>query len=65
ENLEGAQVQVFDRWGGEVFSSSDYQNDWQGTRGKDILPDGTYHYIVTFGGSSKIYKGAITILRNR
>lgn len=56
------EVYVFNRWGSEVFYTTDYQNDWNGTSddGSD-LPDGTYYYILKC--SDKTYKGAITILR--
>ena len=39
-------VQVFDKWGDEVFSASNYQNDWAGTGKNGLLPDGTYYYLV-------------------
>ena len=68
ENIEtfgSANVTVFDRWGAVVFQQSGYQNDWAGTAGKDILPDGTYFYIVTFDDSDQVYKGSITIIRNQ
>ncbi|MGF1533429.1 MAG: PKD domain-containing protein [Bernardetiaceae bacterium] len=35
----GWQLHVFDRWGGEVFRSDDYQNDWG-----DDLKSGAYFY---------------------
>ncbi len=47
EHFPGAMLHVFNRWGSQVFESSDYQNDWNGTNknGED-LPDGTYFYIL-------------------
>ncbi|MEP2025430.1 MAG: PKD domain-containing protein [Reichenbachiella sp.] len=68
ENVEtfgSVNVVVFDRWGKLVYEKKGYQNDWQGTAGADILPDGTYYYIITFDESDQAYKGAITIIRNR
>ena len=64
ENLGDCTVRVFDRWGKEVYSQVGYQNDWSGYSGTDILPDGTYYYLVTFKGSDKVYQGALNILRN-
>jgi gliding motility-associated-like protein len=58
-------VAVYDRHGKKVFSSRGYKNDWEGVYGKDILPDGPYYYVVTFDGSPIVYKGALTILRNK
>lgn len=56
------EVFIFNRWGSEVYYTTDYQNDWRGTSdGGDDLPDGTYYYILKC--ADKTYKGAITILR--
>jgi gliding motility-associated-like protein len=43
-------VKVFNRWGNEVYSNSNYQNNWSGKGvsnfiGEDV-PSGTYFYIV-------------------
>jgi len=58
-------VYIFDRWGQEVYRSFNYQNDWKGTnKNGDQLPDGTYYFVVTFGSTKTVHKGAITILSN-
>ena len=44
-------VQVFDKWGDEVFQESNYKNDWVGMgKGGKELPDGTYYYLVKING---------------
>ncbi len=59
---------VFNRWGVEVYKASPYNNDWDGTMqgkmavGKDVLPEGTYFYILDLDGD-KIVKGYIYITR--
>ncbi|MDA3954939.1 MAG: DUF2341 domain-containing protein [Bacteroidales bacterium] len=64
--FETATVYIFNRWGEEVFSQQGYMNDWDGRNSNgDILPDGTYYYIIKFPDSSKHYSGSITILRNQ
>ncbi|MCP4459084.1 MAG: PKD domain-containing protein [Cytophagales bacterium] len=63
--FERVEVRVYDRYGKLVFEDNDYQNDWEGTFDKDILPDGTYYYLITFPGANNKYNGAITILRNK
>lgn len=40
---DGWGLQVFDRWGAEVYKSDNYQNDWDGAN----LVDGVYYYILT------------------
>ena len=56
-------VMVFDRWGKQVFKTENYQNDWGAVNGSDILPEGEYYYVITFGESDKVYKGTITVIR--
>lgn len=41
-NYTSINVTVFNRWGKKVFSSNNYQNDWDGAG----LPASTYFYIV-------------------
>ncbi len=66
DSYDDCNVSVYDRWGNEVFSTDHYQNNWAGTnRNGDILPDGTYYYLVRFKNSDKVYKGAVSLLRNK
>jgi gliding motility-associated-like protein len=65
KTFKNTTLYIYDRFGLEVYQKRAYQNDWNGTKGNDQLPDGTYYYIVTFDDSTTVYKGAITILRNR
>lgn len=65
ETFSEADVFVFDRWGLEVLRVIGYQNDWGGVSGTDQLPDGTYYYIIKVSESDKVYKGALTVLRNK
>ena len=56
---------VFNRWGDKVFGASPYQNNWDGKSttglrvGGDVLPVGTYFYILDLGDGSKAFKGSI------
>lgn len=52
-------LQVFNRWGQEVYETKNYRNGW---RAAD-LPDGTYFYIFTTLRDGKEYTGHLTILR--
>ncbi len=40
---DGWGLQVFDRWGAEVYKSDNYKNDWDGGQ----LVEGVYYYILT------------------
>jgi gliding motility-associated-like protein len=64
ESYPDAQVRVVDSRGTVVLSCTGYRNDWDArNRHGDILPAGTYYYIITFGDTGRVYKGAITVLR--
>ena len=73
--IEGLQayphntVQIFDKWGNEVFSETNYKNDWSGTNKNSLLPDGTYYYLVKLNadnsaaGGKNDYTGSLMIKR--
>ncbi|UCS95459.1 gliding motility-associated C-terminal domain-containing protein [Echinicola marina] len=57
------EVIVVNRWGGEVFKSSSYNNDWDG----GSLNGGTYYYKLKIrdseSGSEMQFTGYVTIIR--
>lgn len=60
--LKPCSVSILNRWGQEVFSSSDYENDWGGTWDGKPLQEGTYYYIIKCIEGS-VFKGPINIIR--
>ncbi len=62
-------ITILNRWGVEVFKSSDYQNNWDGkNKNGDPLPEDTYYYILkvedVFNNSkTRVYKGYVVIKR--
>jgi len=59
-----SQVQIFNRWGDEVYRSiKPYGNNWDGTYNGEDLPADTYFYIVTFGGGRPPMNGYLMIQR--
>jgi len=55
ENYPQAQVRVYNRWGVEVYAATQgYNNDWRGTYKNDILPAGSYYYIIDLEADNKI-----------
>ena len=47
-NLNVEKAQIFNRYGMEIFSKSNYTNEWYGqTNGGHILPSATYYYVLT------------------
>ncbi|MBI9058686.1 MAG: gliding motility-associated C-terminal domain-containing protein [Labilibaculum sp.] len=63
ENLENISLTILDRRGIEVYTSTDYRNDWNGKdrNGTDLVVD-TYFYVLELN-DGKIYKGYIVIKR--
>jgi gliding motility-associated-like protein len=64
--LRQARVQVFNRYGGLVYESRDYKNNWNGTYNGRPVADGTYYFVITYtliNGKPEYMKGNVTILR--
>jgi gliding motility-associated-like protein len=67
ENIElfpNNQITVVNRQGQPVFTTESYDNNWGGTFNGNILPDGTYYYVLKFTDTGEFQKGAVNILRN-
>ena len=66
-------LDIFNRWGNQVYKSTDYKNTWDGKGNQpnrimgDDLPDGTYYYVVLATdrstGSIRKFAGFITLKR--
>ena len=65
ESLSTSRVYIYDKRGKEIYFDEDYKNDWNGYFDNDELPDGTYYYVISFTDSDKLYRGSITLLRNK
>lgn len=61
ENIEfypGNELQVFNRWGQQVFVAANYGNDWSPTE----LNEGTYQYRLSLP-NGEVYSGALRVVR--
>jgi gliding motility-associated-like protein len=56
-------VDVFNRYGVEVFHSAGYIKPWDGTFKGQGLPTGTYYYLIDLKNTMKKLAGAVTIIR--
>ena len=45
-------IEIYDRYGNQVFEARPYDNTWDGTRNNNDLPKGTYFYILDLGDGS-------------
>lgn len=58
------EVAIFNRWGNEIFSSTGYREPWDGTRGGEELPAGSYYYIIDYKQDGKEnLNGTVNIIR--
>jgi gliding motility-associated-like protein len=62
-----ARVEIYNRWGQQIFFSEGQYSPWDGTHHGESVPDGTYYYIITLNDAANTppFKGALLVLRNR
>lgn len=64
--IDELEIIVFDRWGGEVFRSTNINIGWDGyIKGKLATPD-VYGYVARIkclGGEETVFKGNVTVLQ--
>ena len=65
EDFSNNRLQIFDRYGNDVFEMNGYNSTWGGTAlSGGNLPRGTYFYILDLNGDgSEVTKGWIQIIR--
>ncbi|MFT7189202.1 MAG: gliding motility-associated-like protein, partial [Sediminicola sp.] len=56
-------LEIYDRYGNQVYSKANYDNTWNGEGKNGELPKGTYFYILDLGDGSEVRKGWIQIIR--
>lgn len=59
----GATVQIFNRNGQSVYLSNGYNRAWDGKYLGNVLPSGTYYYIINPRNGYSVISGSVTILR--
>lgn len=60
------EFRVFNRWGQEVFSTTDRNKGWDGTWKGEQMQMGAYQYIIKIGypdNMTESYKGDVTLIR--
>jgi gliding motility-associated-like protein/uncharacterized repeat protein (TIGR01451 family) len=62
KQFTNAELNVFNRWGNQVYHNANYNNDWDGNG----LNDGTYYYIIGLKNTAgtHTYKGWVLLKRN-
>jgi gliding motility-associated-like protein len=60
------EFRVFNRWGQEIFSTTDRNKTWDGTWKGEPVPIGTYQYLIRIGYPDRMtetYQGDVTVIR--
>jgi gliding motility-associated-like protein len=61
---EDYRILIKNRWGATVFSADKYQNNWNGRNaGGELLPAGTYYYIIVSEKLERDYTGHVMLIR--
>ena len=66
ENITQFNMQIFNRWGQVVFSSSDILVGWDGKLKGEVCPEGEYMWVIFYEDNKKTRtsnKGTIMLLR--
>ena len=58
------KLQIFNRWGEEVFKTNNPQECWNGGvyNTYKILPEGTYYYLLWYGKNSDPISGIVDLV---
>ncbi len=59
--IKGCDVKIYNRWGQVLYETNDYNNEWDGTKNGDPLPDGVYFYSIQC--KEQEWKGSLNLLR--
>lgn len=61
DKYQPCKLVIYNRWGDELYSTSDYKNDWDGKYKGKSLPEGSYYFILE-AKDGKRYQGVINIV---
>ena len=65
QNYKSSKLYIYTRSGQLVYSSGDYQNNWDGRIGsglnRQLVATGTYYYVLKLGETNRTIKGFIYI----
>ena len=64
KDYKDSEVTIFNRWGSEIFTTKNYANNpFNGKKGNDFLPMGTYFYVIKTGDTVPNQTGYLTLVR--
>lgn len=70
QNIDDFECYIYNRWGEEVFHSTDINSGWDGNKDGQPAPDGVYSWVIWYSEDYKLYHmdrkvlyGHVTLLR--
>lgn len=66
KSLVSFEMLVYNRWGQELYHTTDPSEGWDGTYGGSVVPTGAYYYIIKAEGTEGhryIERGAVNVLK--
>ncbi|QQS30670.1 MAG: gliding motility-associated C-terminal domain-containing protein [Sphingobacteriales bacterium] len=63
--IAAIELNIYDRWGGKVFFSTDISEEWDGTVNGEMLNSGVFVYtllVTYFDNQTKLFSGNITLV---
>ncbi|MDD3687739.1 MAG: gliding motility-associated C-terminal domain-containing protein, partial [Bacteroidales bacterium] len=55
-------IQVFNRWGQEIYNAKAEAGDWDGTYNDKFVPAGTYLYVIKLHNGTEAYTGMVSVV---
>ncbi|MCX2573099.1 gliding motility-associated C-terminal domain-containing protein [Pedobacter sandarakinus] len=65
-NLKRYRIQIYNRYGSQVFFTDNIFDNWKGTFKNGELPVGVYYYVIlgtTLSNENVKFSGSVTLLR--
>jgi len=63
DSYPGVSVNIYNRFGIKVFASIGYLKAWDGNLNGQLLPVGTYYYVIDPKIGLPVFKGWVTVIR--
>ncbi len=63
DRYENCQIEVYSRSGQLIFNSESYLKEWDGRFNGELVPVGTYYYLINLIKFKKVYTGTVLVLR--
>ncbi|MFA6944956.1 MAG: PKD domain-containing protein [Pedobacter sp.] len=63
DSYPGVRVNIYNRYGIKVFGSIGYLQAWNGILNGQVLPVGTYYYVIDPRIGLPVFKGWVTVIR--